>query len=128
VNAARKLIQEVKRHGARLVASPPDKLRVVGKPLPNDLIEQLRAHKLELLALLRKNVRLAILWDADNWRDYFEERAAILEFEEGLKHSDAETRAIEHCIEIACRDHVPEFLALVTEMTSHVTAAQRLQN
>jgi hypothetical protein len=50
-------------------------------PPPADLIETARAHKDELRALLEAR------------RDRFEERAAILEFDEGLSRAEAETIA-----------------------------------
>jgi hypothetical protein len=47
------LIREVQRHGARLVPNG-DRLRVeLSNPIPDDLVEQLRQRKAELLAVLR---------------------------------------------------------------------------
>lgn len=100
MNTARQLMQEVERHGARLVATAPDKVKVIGKALPAPLIARLRAHKPDLFALLQHpEGPAAASWTAIDWRDYFEERAAILEFEAGLSRPDAERQAVEACVE-----------------------------
>ena len=40
----------------------------------------------------------ALEWDADDWRGFFEERAAIAEHDGGLSRPEAEARAFEFCI------------------------------
>jgi hypothetical protein len=39
-----------------------------------------------------------ISWSGDDWRGFFEERAAISEFDHGLSRADAEKNAFNHCV------------------------------
>ena len=38
------------------------------------------------------------LWESDDWRQFYEERAAVLEYDHELPKSEAEARAWEWCI------------------------------
>ena len=64
-------------------------------PPPSALLEALSRHKAEIIAMLRPG---ADGWSTDDWRLYFEERAAVAEFNSGLTHADAEAQAFECCI------------------------------
>jgi hypothetical protein len=76
---------------------------VTGEPVP-DVIDMLRRHKLSIVALLQQDLRQKRLlhlvqpWDADDWRAYFEERAAIVEFDGGVPRAEAEARAFDGCV------------------------------
>lgn len=107
MNKASQLLLEVERHGARLVAAAPDKLKIVGKPLPSDLIELLRAHKSELLTLLLHHERPEASWADQDWMDSFEERAAILEYDAGLVRAEAERQSLAHVIALWLNSHPP---------------------
>lgn len=37
-------------------------------------------------------------WNATDWRAYFDERAAIAEFDGGMARQDAERMALDHCV------------------------------
>lgn len=52
-------------------------------PPPADLIAALRENKSSILAAL------TVPSDADGWRDHFEERAAIREYDDGVSRDDA---------------------------------------
>jgi hypothetical protein len=58
-------------------------------------IEALAKHKVEIIKLLRSSKDG---WSADDWQLYFEERAAVAEFDGGLPRADAEAQAFECCI------------------------------
>ncbi len=64
----------------------------------------LRRNKHSILALLQQDLRQKRLmhlvqpWDADDWRAYFDERAAIAEFDGGLPRVEAEARAFGCCV------------------------------
>lgn len=90
MSAVHQLMLDVERHGARLTAAAPDKVKVSGKPLPAELIEQLRAHKAALFSLLIRQEVSAASWTEQDCRDCFEERAAILEYDHGLSRIEAE--------------------------------------
>ena len=83
---------------SRLLALPASQVQVDGKDLilsaasepPPDVIDMLRRHKHSIVALLQQDLRQKRLlhlvqpWDPDDWRAYFDERAAIAEFDGGL--------------------------------------------
>lgn len=58
---------------------------------PPGLIDRIRAAKADVLAALQVD-------EADHWRTFFEERAAIREYDGGLTRPDAEARALQDAI------------------------------
>lgn len=93
MSAVLKLLLDVERLGARLTAASPDKVKISGKPLPPDLIAKLRAHKAELFSILIRQEGSAASWTEQDYRDRFAERAAILEYDQGLSRAEAERMA-----------------------------------
>jgi hypothetical protein len=69
-------------------------VEAVSEP-PAATIEDLSRHKAEIIELLRPNKDG---WSAENWRLYFEERAAVAEFNGGLSRNEVEAQAFECCI------------------------------
>ena len=59
-----------------------------------EIVETLRLHRSEIVALLSKDDD----WSATDWRAFFDERAGIAEFDDGLSRTDAEASAYESCI------------------------------
>lgn len=57
------------------------------EPLPDGLMIRLRANKSELMGLLAADT------DSDSIGDWYEERAAIMEYDAGLSREDAEREA-----------------------------------
>ena len=57
-----------------------------------DVLDAIRRHKAEIVALLAASKDG---WSADDWRVFFDERAAIAEHDGGLSRSQAETQAFE---------------------------------
>jgi hypothetical protein len=70
-------------------------LEAVSEP-PTATIEDLSRHKAEIIELLRPNKDS---WSAEDWRLYFEERAAIAESDGGLPRAKAEAQAFECCVD-----------------------------
>jgi hypothetical protein len=73
----------------------------VGEPAP-DIINMLRRHKRSIVSLLQDRL-LALRqpiqpWDPVDWRAFFDERAAIAEFDGGLPRAEAEARAFDCCV------------------------------
>lgn len=64
-------------------------------PPSAELLELLAHHKQEILTLLRP---VDAGWSAEDWRVFFDERAAIAEFDGGLPRPEAEARAFECCV------------------------------
>jgi hypothetical protein len=64
----------------------------------------LRWHKHCIVSLLqqdlwqRRHLQSTRVWDADDWRAYFDERAAIAEYDGRLSRSEAEARAFHCCL------------------------------
>ena len=88
LRAARAAGVEVRVEGEALVletAAPP----------PADVIDLLSRNKPALVALLRaRRGRLV----AEDWYAFFDERAAIAEFDGGLPRREAEVRAFRACV------------------------------
>jgi hypothetical protein len=69
-------------------------LEAVSEP-PAATLEALSRHKAEIIELLRPG---RDGWSAEDWRLFFEERAAIAEFDGGLPRAKAEAQAFECCL------------------------------
>jgi hypothetical protein len=73
-----------------------DDLELSAENEPSEtVLELLYRHKAELLRLLRPSLDG---WRAEDWQAFFDERAAILEFEGGVPRSEAEARAFDCCV------------------------------
>jgi hypothetical protein len=66
-----------------------------GCPAPQELIDALSRHKSEVIDFLRSD---SSGLTAENWRAFFDERAAIAEFDGGLPRHEAESRAFGACV------------------------------
>ncbi len=65
-------------------------------PPPAPLLDTLKHHKQAIVALLNSCPNG---WSGEDCLMFFEERAAILEFDGGFSRRDAEIRALEECFE-----------------------------
>jgi len=94
--SAAKLLEDVRASGIEVTVDGEFlSLKAANEPSP-EVLETLREHKSALLHLLRSE---ACGWSADDWRDYFEERAAISEFDHGFTRTIAETNAFDLCVQ-----------------------------
>jgi len=83
------MLAAVRALGGEVTLASPGRLKVVAPvPLPNEMIEQLRAAKPDLLALLTSSTPTAQL--SDTWTEGEEERAAIAEHDGGVRCAWAE--------------------------------------
>src|SRR4051812_29763133 len=64
--------------------------------LTDELVAKLRASKSTLLAALASS---ETAWDATDWQAYFDERAAVRQYDGAFSCSDAETLAFEDCVQ-----------------------------
>jgi hypothetical protein len=64
-------------------------------PPPPPVVELLRRHKAEIMALLRP---AEDGWSADDWQGFYDERAGIAELDGGLPRAEAEARAFACCV------------------------------
>jgi hypothetical protein len=59
------------------------------------VIDLLARHKSGIVALLRPD---RDGWSADDWRQFYDERAGIAEYDGGFSREDAERKALECCV------------------------------
>jgi hypothetical protein len=62
---------------------------------PASVVDALRRHKAEVVAMLRSG---RDAWSAEDWLLFFEERAAIAEFDGRLSRTEADAQALACCI------------------------------
>jgi hypothetical protein len=86
--AARAAGIDIGTDGSNLVLEAP-------APPPADLLERLRQHKTAIVELLQPR---ADGWSPEDWQAYFDERAAIAEFDGGLPRLQAEAQAFTECV------------------------------
>ena len=93
--SAQALLREIRGYEIAIQASG-DQLIVEGPAaaLSDDVVARLQAAKPDLLMLLGHQSR-SHAWDAEDWLAYFDERAAIREWDGGLCRDDAEHHAFE---------------------------------
>jgi hypothetical protein len=83
----------IHRHQVQLDGE--DLLLEAPAPPPRAVLEALSRHKAEIIEFLRPR---ADGWSTEDWQLYFEERAAVAEFNGGLTRADAEAQAFECCV------------------------------
>jgi hypothetical protein len=69
-------------------------LQALAQP-PQEVLELLSLHKTDILRLLRPTNDG---WSPEDWQVFFDERAAILEFDGRVPRSEAELRAFAYCL------------------------------
>ncbi|MGO9048961.1 MAG: hypothetical protein ACLQFW_19115 [Xanthobacteraceae bacterium] len=93
--SAAQVLTEARSIGIQIQLDGDDLLLEAPAPPPSNVLEALSRHKAEIVKLLRPR---ADGWSTEDWRLYFDERAAVAEFNNGLTHADAEAHAFECCI------------------------------
>jgi hypothetical protein len=89
MKAAADMLAAVRRVGGDVMLASPGRLKVIAPtPLPDELIQQLRAAKPDLLTLVTPTTQ-----PVDTWTDAEEERAAVIEFDGGGPRDWAEALA-----------------------------------
>lgn len=101
--SAAEVLERARADGMRLWLEPPERVRFRG---PQLMIEKwtpiFKRHKPGLVMLLR-----SAAWGAADWRAYFDERAAIAEFDGAIPRAKAEQQAYQCCVaEWLCRNPV----------------------
>jgi hypothetical protein len=64
-------------------------------PPPAEVLDLLARHKADIVTLLRPG---SDGWSGEDWREFFEERAGIADFDGGLPRDQAEARAFSCCV------------------------------
>ncbi len=88
LKAARAIGITVKVDGDDLVLEAP-------APPPTAVLDALSRHKSGVVALLR---RANDGWSAEDWQVFFDERAAIMEYDGEISREEAERQALDWCI------------------------------
>jgi hypothetical protein len=93
--SAAQALQAARAVGIHLEVEGADLLMEAPMPPPTVVLDALSRHKTEIVAMLRCG---RDGWSTEDWRLFFEERAATAEFDGGLPRNKAEARAFECCI------------------------------
>ena len=80
-----------------------DLLLSASAPPPPAVVEALSRHKAGIVELLRSANHG---WTAEDWQEFFDERAGILEYDCGLLRPAAEAEAFQNCV-VAWLNHYP---------------------
>ena len=80
------------------------RLRAPAGTMTPDLLDRVRTHKAELLALLSGATGGG---GASDWQRWYSERAAIIEHDGGFARAEAEARAFECCVAEWMNQHPP---------------------
>lgn len=86
---ADQLLQTISQAGGRVTVDGGNLVLKAPRPLPDDLLAEVKRHKADLLAALAYNVDT----EAEDLHEHFEERAGILEYDAELPRAEAELEA-----------------------------------
>lgn len=86
--SAAELLQAISQAGGHVTADGGDLVLKATRPLPDDLLAEVKARKPEILVALQE-----ITDQTEDLAEYFNERAAILEYDGGLPRAEAELEA-----------------------------------
>jgi hypothetical protein len=85
-------LQEARSAGVRVrIDGDSLELEASARP-PSTVLDLLVRYKADILRMLRDG------WSAEDWQAFFDERAAICEFDAGLPRPEAEARAFACCV------------------------------
>ena len=93
--SASQALRAARAAGIHLEVEGGDLLLEASAPPATAVLDALSRHKTEIVAMLRSG---RDGWSAEDWRLYFEERAAVAEFDGGLPRDQAEVQAFECCV------------------------------
>jgi hypothetical protein len=93
--SAAQALSAARAAGIHLEVEGDDLLLEAPAPPPTAVLDALSRHKAEIVRILRP---VKDGWSAEDWRLFFEERAAIAEFDGGLPRKNAEAQAFECCV------------------------------
>jgi hypothetical protein len=93
--SAAEALKAARTVGIELVLDGDDLLWEAALEPPAVVLDGLSRHKAEIVELLRPSKDG---WSAEDWRLFFEERAAVTEYDGGLPRKNAEAQAFECCV------------------------------
>src|SRR6516162_11945816 len=93
--SAAAVVRAARAAGVELAIDGNDLLLDAATMPPASVVDALRRHKAEVVAVLRTGPDG---WSADDWQAFFDERAGIMEFDGRLSRTEAEAQALASCI------------------------------
>jgi hypothetical protein len=93
--SATEALKAARDAGVRVRIDRDDLVLEATAPPPPAVLNLLSGNKTGIVMLLR---RVDSGWPAEEWQDFFDERAGISEFDGGLPRPEAEARAFEACL------------------------------
>src|SRR5262245_8644052 len=93
--SAAAVLRAARAAGVELAIDGNDLLLDAATMPPASVVDALRRHKAEVVAMLRSG---RDGWSAEDWLLFFEERAAIAEFDGRLSRTEADAQALACCI------------------------------
>src|SRR5215831_16063267 len=93
--SALQVVAAARNAGIDIATDGGDLVLEARAPPTAELLERLRQHKTAIVELLRPR---ADGWSAEDWQAYFNERAAIAEFDGGLPRLEAEAQSFSECV------------------------------
>ena len=93
--SAAEALKQARAAGIRLVIDSDDLLLEASAPPPAEVLDLLARHKPDIVILLRLG---SDGWSGEDWREFFEERAGVAEFNGGLLRDQAEAEAFSCCV------------------------------
>jgi hypothetical protein len=93
--SAAAVLRVARAAGVELAIDGNDLLLDAATMPPASVVDALRRHKAEVVAMLRSG---RDGWSAEDWLLFFEERAAIAEFDGRLSRTEADAQALACCI------------------------------
>jgi hypothetical protein len=93
--SAAAVLRAARAAGVELAIDGNDLLLDAATMPPASVVDALRLHKAEIVAMLRPGCDG---WSAEDWRLFFEERAAMAEVDGGLPRTEADAQALRCCI------------------------------
>ena len=93
------VLQQAQADGMRLWLTAPDKINFRGpQKAASKWTPILKLHKPEIIALLKFPQTEGTPWAAADWRTFFDERAAVAEFDGAIPRPQAERQAWLCCV------------------------------
>jgi hypothetical protein len=93
--SAGQALRAARAAGIHLEVEGDDLVLEAPAPPPTAVLDALSRHKAEIVRILHP---AKDGWSAEDWRLFFEERAAIAEIKGGLPRAKAEAQAFERCV------------------------------
>lgn len=106
--SARLMLEQARADGVEVSLSPAGKITLIGPQAATaKWTPALRECKARLLEILQAAQADTASWGAADWQGYFNERAAVAEFDGAIPRSEAEAQAYQCCVaEWLCRNPV----------------------